>query len=888
MNLTTLLYRVALRSLPRSLVDDYGDEMEELLHRELRRARDTGGVLAVAVTVVTAFADVARRAAYEHWRRRGRPRTQPKRKHMPSFVPDLRFAIRSSTRQVGATALIVGTLALAVAANTAVFALVDAVFFRPLPYPQASRLADLNEQAPKWNLEFVGITYYDFDQWQRNARVFDGMAVWDGISENVSNGSTASRLEGQQVSYAMAGVLGITPVLGRTFTKDEYVVHGPNVVMLGYGLWQSRFAGARDVIGKTLRLNSVPYTIVGVLPRNVTLTEPTEFWLPLQLDPQNERGNYSYEGVARLKPGVTLEQARRDLFRVQEPIWRQFDITRTVSPRIMPLRDRFVADYKTIGAALGIGVILVLVIACANIAGAMLARSIFRRREMGIRVALGASKWRVARQLLTEALLLSVVASVIGTVVGRLAIGLVTSGISDIPPWLSLAVDTRAVVFSALIVAVTALLFGLAPALQFHQQDLTSSLVGGTRTAGSVPQRRMLNALVVAEIALAAVLLAGGGLIVRAYANLRDVDPGFQPDGVASFSLSLPNAKYPDGRYKRRFYDRLVERIQHLPGVTHAGIVTCAPFSCHWGSFYTAEGAAPTSTNAEDPVVLTRIASADYFAAMGIKLLRGRFFMPNEGSHTGLRPAVINDLLAKRLWPNVDDPVGKRFIFRGDTSQRDWLTVVGVVKDVRHYGLAQPMRPGMYMSTTVIDSANDFDRFAVVAKTAGDPTSLFPALRATVRELDPELPMYNVRTMRAALEESMASRRAIALWLSAFAAIALALAIGGIYAVLSYVVGRRRHEIGIRMALGAQRGQVLALVVRQGLRLVSIGLILGVPAAYLGSRLLSSLLVGISGRDPLIYVGVILVLLATGVLAALVPARRAARVAPSIALGEGN
>jgi putative ABC transport system permease protein len=287
-------------------------------------------------------------------------------------------------------------------------------------------------------------------------------------------------------------------------------------------------------------------------------------------------------------------------------------------------------------------------------------------------------------------------------------------------------------------------------------------------------------------------------------------------------------------------------------------------------------------------VVLTRIASADYFAAMGIKLLRGRFFGPNEGTANGPRPAVINDLLAKRLWPNVDDVVGKRFIFRGDTTQRDWMTVVGVVKDVRHYGLVQPMRPGMYMSTTVIDSANNFDRFAVVAKTRGDAAALFPALRAAVRELDPELPMFNVMTMRTALDQSMASRRAIALWLSAFAAIALTLAIGGIYAVLSYVVGRRRHEIGIRMALGAQRGQVLALVVRQGLRLVAVGLVLGVPAAYFASRLLSSLLVGVSATDPVTYVGVTIVLVITGVVAALIPARRAAGVAPSIALGEGS
>jgi putative ABC transport system permease protein len=322
--------------------------------------------------------------------------------------------------------------------------------------------------------------------------------------------------------------------------------------------------------------------------------------------------------------------------------------------------------------------------------------------------------------------------------------------------------------------------------------------------------------------------------------------------------------------------------------VSHAGVVTCAPFSCHWGSFFQAEGAAPASTNTEDPVVLTRIASADYFGAMGIKLLHGRFYGPNEGTPDGPRPAVINDLLAKRLWPTVDDPVGRRFTFRSDTAGRDWMTVVGVVKDVRHYGLTQPMRPGMYMSLTAIDSSRNFDRFAVVAQTTGDAASLFSSLRAAVRELDPELPLFDVRTMEAALAQSMASRRAIALWLASFAVIALTLAIGGIYAVLSYVVGRRRHEIGIRMALGAQRRQVLGLVVKQGLRLVAIGLLLGVPAAYAASRALASLLVGVSGSDPVTYVAVVVILTVTGVVAALVPARRAAGVEPKIALGEGS
>jgi putative ABC transport system permease protein len=809
---------------------------------------------------------------------------------MSFFFSDLRFAVRSFRRQAGATGLVLLTLGLAVAANTAVFALVDAVFFRPLAYPAASRLMDINEQAPKWNLEFVGVNYPDFVAWRKASRAFEDIALWSGESVNLSDGTSAERLDGQSVTYNLASVLGIKPVLGRTFTADEDVPKGPNVIMIGHGFWQTHFAGARDVVGKTLRVSSVPYTIVGVLPPNVMLDSPTSFWIPLRGDPNQVGESYSYEGVGRVRPGVTLEQARTDLLRAHESVWRaQHDTAHVVSPRVMPLRDRLVADYKTVGAALGVGVVLVLVIACANVAGAMLARSVFRRREIGIRIALGASSSRLTRQLLTEALLLASVAGIAGTVVGRLGLGLMLAGVETPPPWLHLTIDGRAIAFSAIVVIVTTLLFGLAPMLQFRKQTSGGTLApDGQRLTGSVPERRTLNGLVVVEIALAAVLLAAGALLVRAYRNLREVDPGFRPDGVASFRLSLPTAKYRDGLAQRRFYETLISRIQALPGVDHAGVVTCAPFTCHWGAFYAAEGATARPSNEQDPVVLTRLASSDYFATMGITLLRGRFYEAGEGTPMGPRPVVINDLLARQLWPGVEDPTGKRFSYRGDTSKRDVMTVTGVVRDVKHYGLSQPMRPGLYMSLTAIDSANDFNRFAVVAHTRGDAAALMPTLRAVVRAMDPELPLFGVQTMRAAVERSMATRRAIALWLATFSAIALTLAVGGIYAVLSYVVGRRRHEIGIRMALGAQATQVLALVVRQGLRLVIVGLVFGLPAAYFATRLLTSLLVGVRPTDPMTYLLVVVVLGATGAVAAWIPARRAARVDPKLALSDAG
>jgi predicted permease len=375
---------------------------------------------------------------------------------------------------------------------------------------------------------------------------------------------------------------------------------------------------------------------------------------------------------------------------------------------------------------------------------------------------------------------------------------------------------------------------------------------------------------------------------VRGYLNLRNVDPGFSPDGVASFRVSLPESKYPGGVSQRRFYEDLVSRISALPGVAHAGAVSCAPFSCHLGNFFAAEGAPAKRSDEQDRVVLMRLGTPAYFSAMGIRLVQGRYFAENEGTSNGPRPTVINEEFAKQLWPDGSSPVGKRFTFRGDTNTHDRMTVVGVVKDVRHYGLTRPMIGGIYMSLTSMDSNNTLSRATIVAHTSGDPTALFASMRATVRAIDPELPLFNVMTMRTALDQSTSSRRAIALWLAAFAGIALTLAVGGIYAVLSYVVGRRRHEIGIRMALGARSRQVLGLVVRQGLVLVAIGLVIGLPAALISMRFISSLLVGVSAKDPLTYVGVAVVLGATGALAALIPARRAASVDPKIALSEAS
>ena len=808
---------------------------------------------------------------------------------MRSFLADLRFALRSFGRQPAPTALILLTLVLGVAANTAVFAIVDGLFLRPFPFRQPNRLVYLNERAPLWNLEFSSINYPDFHGWRERARAFESMALWTQTSVNLADESGAERVDGLAVTYDYANVLGIQPVLGRMFTKEEDGPTPTRVVLISYGLWASRFAGARDVVGKSLRINSVPHTIVGVLPREASFPGDVRFWVPINGDPNQVGRSYAYEGMARMKPGITLEQARADLNRAHEPIWAARDTARVVSPRVEGLRDQFVGEYRVLGKALGAGAVLVLLIACANVAGAMLARSVFRRREIAIRMALGASARRVARQLLTESLALAAIAGIVGTLLGRWGVrALVAAAPDQIPGWVQMNADGRTIAFAIVIVGITAVVFGLVPALQPRRTNTATSLIAGagTRASLGLPQRRMLDALVVVEIALALVLLASSGLLVRAYANLRSTDPGFRPQGVTVFRLALPRTKYVGGVAQQAFYTRLAERLEATPGVTGVGIVTCLPFTCHQGNFVHAEGSPPPRENESSPVVLTRYASASYFPTMGIELVRGRIFGPSEARPDGPHPVVINEQLARQLWPDVPDPTGKRMIWTGDTTSSGWMTVVGIVKDVRHYGLVRPVRPGLYLSTSEIDSTFSRPAFGVAIRSTGSAASVAAAARAAVRALDPELPLIDLRTATSAVDGSIATRRMIALAFGAFGAIALALALGGIYAVLSYVVGRRRQEIGIRMALGARRGQVVQLVVRQGLLLVGLGVVIGLPLALLATRNLVTLLIDVSAWDPLTYIGAVALLTGTALVSALIPARRAATVDPKTALGE--
>jgi putative ABC transport system permease protein len=794
---------------------------------------------------------------------------------------DIRYAWRALNHQKFGSAIVVAMLALGIGANIAVFTLINGLFLKPLPFPDPDRLVYINETAPRWNLETTGITYADFAQWHKAQQAFAAIATFNRRSFNVATENGADRMDGASVSADFAKVLGIEPIIGRMFTAEEDRPKGPNVVLISTGVWQERFGGRNDVLGQTIRLNSRQFTIIGVLPPSADFPGGVRLWTPQQGDP-NSVDSYSLEGAGRLKPGVTVAQAAADLLRAHQPIFDTRDKERNVSPLVRDLRQHLTGDYDTIVSTLGVAVSLLLIVACANVAAMMLARALTRRREMGIRLAIGASRTRLLRQLLVENLILSAVGGVLGLAIGNWAIQLLLESLPDqAPRWASFALDARMVMFMLATCIVTALLFGWAPALHAMNADLRSAVASDS--AGSTPAirgRRTLRALVVAEFALASLMFVCGGLLVRAYDRVKNVDPGFDPNGVMTFTVSLPGVTYADNKSRLSFFERLEARLRELPGVTNAGIISCAPISnCHWGNFYHAEGAAPRRPNEPNPVVLNRVASPGYFQSMGIRLQRGRLFTDQDGREGADQPSVIiiNETFAKTLWPDGRDPIGQR-VRQGEKAP--WLTVVGVVADVKHYGLERDIRPGVYLPLPrIVQSTMSF-----AVKAAGDPAALIPTVRTIVRDMDPELPIYNARTMNERMRLSLTLRAAYSWMLVVFAGIALLLALGGSYGVTSYLVSQRTRELGIRVALGAQRRDISRAVLKGSTAIVAIGLAIGIAGAIGAGRLLSSLLFGVPPYDTLILTIAVAALGACGFLANWLPARRASHVDPMTSL----
>jgi predicted permease len=802
---------------------------------------------------------------------------------MHGLSHDLKIAFRQIRKEPTFSLMVISMLALGIASSAAIFGVFNALFLRPLPFDESERLVELDETAPKWDLQYVGVSNPDFYEWRNSNSTFDKMAFFTGASYNLSDGSTVERVQGVQVTPDFLDVLHLKPLLGRNFQPEDDKPGGAKVVLLNYDLWQRIFQGDRQVLGRVVKVDDQPYTVIGVLPPGAVFPDRVDLWTPLTADPDRPSGYY-LNGVGRLKPGVPIEQAQADLLRIHKAmISAGRKVNEITSPLVIALRDRYLGDFKMVSRVLLGAVGIVLLIACVNIASLMMVRGSSRSREIAIRNAMGASPSRISAQLLTESVALAMVGAAFGIPLGAVCLRAAVSRMpNQIPQWITFPLDWRFVIFCVLVTGVAALVFGPAPVVQASAFDIRESLQNAaTRATATRSSRAVLGAFVVCEIALAMMLSASAGLLVQAFRRVLQVDPGFRPENVLTFGISPPDASYDRPEQKIAYYESLLERLQHLPGVKAAGMTSAPPLSGHWGGQFEAEGAQNVAQG-ENPVALRVAATPGYFEAIGATLLAGRTFEQSDCEPNSSLVVVVNETFAKHFWPNAN-PIRKRIRYPG---VKDWYEVIGLLRDERHDGLDQAVPPSVFLpySTALFKAGRDDLRslrlMTFVLRGSVDPSPLVGLAREIVRQLDPAVPMYAVQTMTARLDQSLWARHAYSWLFGAFAVIALFMAAAGVYGVVSYSVSQRTKEIGIRMALGALPGQVVAHVLLGGMALVWIGVAAGLLGAWWGTSLLHRLLFGVSSRDPMIYGVVAIGVITVGLLAHLLPARRAAAVDP--------
>jgi len=819
---------------------------------------------------------------------------QPKRLEDEMFQ-DLRYGVRMILNRPGFSAVVILVLALGIGATSSIFSVVNAVLLRPLPYPEPDRLMMVFSASERHGRsERDGPVFGpDFVELRNQCRSCAQMAAYTGTGpSNLTGGVEPDRVRIARVTESLFDTLGAQPMLGRTFLPEEIGLPsstndtettGSRAVMLSYGLWQRRFGGDPAVIGKTVRVEGNACAVIGVMPEGFKFPDEAEAWMPAAVSPK--RNNSILRVVARLQAGVTRAQAQAELATIARRLEQEFPQTnRGISFNLVPLQERVVGNVRS-SLLIFLGAVgFVLLIACANVANLLLARAATRQNEMAVRAALGASRLRIIRQLLTESLLLALVGGALGLL---LAFGilklLLAFAPQEIPRLNAIGIDSWALGFTLLLSVLTGIIFGLAPALQASRPDLNATLKeGGTRATGGASRHRLRGLLVVAEVSMALVLLIGAGLLLKSFSRLRETKLGFNPDHVLTASVTLPEATHPTAALKKAYYQESLARLAARPETQAVGLITSLP---HGNTGLSMRGGLTVKGEPEERsgvMAIKLAATGGYFRALGIPLLKGRAFNDRDAADSpGV--VIISETLARSLWPN-EDALGKRIDIGlpGET----WREVIGVVGEVKQRELGAPPAPALYQPIQQVSERLHWllSQTTFVIRTAAEPQSFVASSRSELQAVDRELPLHNVATMEQVVAKKGADPRFYALLLSSFSALALILAAAGIYSVISYSVTQRTHEIGIRLALGAQTGNVLRLVVRQGMALTLAGLAIGLGGAFALTRVLSDFLYQVSVTDPATFALLSLLLTGVALLACYLPARRATKVDPLVAL----
>jgi putative ABC transport system permease protein len=799
---------------------------------------------------------------------------------MRELLADLRYGCRLLLKNPGVTAVAVLALALGIGANTAIFSAVNAVLLRPLPFPQPDRLVSIRLDHDQRNIHNAFGPYPDIADWRQQSRSFEYLAAYAPASVNLTTRDEPERASLWMVNADFFPMLGVRMALGRGFLPEEDRPGAVRMAILSHGLWQRRFGSDPGLAGKTMLLDGDPCTVVGVLPAGFKLEAGTvDLYTPVAASSaRSGHDRWMYGVYGRLKPGVSIEKAQAELDTITRRLEQQYPRPLTGwRPRVWGMRQFMVRDVELSLVVLLAAVALVLLIACANVANLLLARVSARQKEMAVRAAMGAGRWRVVRQLLTESILLALAGAFFGLLLAYWGVAALPAlGTERFPMLQQARLDLPALGFTLLISLLTGLLFGIAPALAVSRTRVYETLKeGGRSSTESRAGSRLRGLLVVSEVALALPLMIGASLMIRSLLNLQDVNPGFNPAGVLTASINLPAPKYSKPERQIAFYRQLQERLEAMPGVTAVGMASVLPLSgTNQGTSLLIQGR-PVSSPSDAPILWFRIVNTRYFQAMQIPLRKGRVFTEQDAAGAP-RVLIVNETMARRYWPN-DDPIGKQV---GNGAPNGWMPVVGVVGDVRHMSLAQEPDAEIYFPF----GQSPQPALSLALRTSSDPLRFAPALRRAVLELDREQPVSRVAAMEQTLADSLAAKRFSTVLLGIFAVVALVLAAIGIYGVISFSVTRRTHEIGIRMALGARAADVLRMVVIEGTRLALIGVSIGLAAAFALTRLIGALLYGVKATDPLVFCAISLLLIAVAALASYLPARRAARVDPMVAL----